>query len=109
MCGPPLSDLTGFRIVTASYERTARIWDATTGTEIAALVTVSGDNTAGIGNAARAKETAVLRGHEGSVFSAAFSPDGSRTVTMSNDDTARIWDATTGREIAVQDVGPAPQ
>jgi WD40 repeat protein len=51
----------------------------------------------------------VLRGHEGSVFSAAFSPDGSRIVTASDDDTARIWDAATGKEIAVQAVGPHPR
>ena len=36
---------------------------------------------------------AVLRGHEGRVNSAAFSPDGSRIVTASGDNTARIWDA----------------
>src|SRR5262249_61460976 len=39
----------GSRIVTASWDRTARIWDAASG-----------------------KEIAVLRGHEGSVQSAAF-------------------------------------
>ena len=60
----------GTRIVTASWDKTARIWDAAT-----------------------AKEIAVLRGHENSVNSAAFSPDGSRIVTASWDETARIWDA----------------
>ena len=60
----------GSRIVTASEDKTARIWDAAT-----------------------AKEIAVLRGHESSVTSAAFSPDGSRIVTASEDKTARIWDA----------------
>jgi WD40 repeat protein len=59
----------GLRIVTASYDRTARIWDA-----------------------ASAKEIAVLRGHASDLRSAAFSPDGSRIVTASGDRTARIWD-----------------
>jgi WD40 repeat protein len=59
----------GSRIVTASDDNTARIWDAATATEIA-----------------------VLRGHKGWVKSAAFSPDGSRVVTASRDRTARIWD-----------------
>jgi dipeptidyl aminopeptidase/acylaminoacyl peptidase len=68
----------GSRIVTASYDSTARIWDA-----------------------ASAKEIAVLRGHENAVTSAAFSPDGSRIVTASWDRTARIWDAASAREIAV--------
>ena len=64
----------GSRIVTASRDNTARIWDAKT-----------------------AKEIAVLRGHEGQVTSAAFSPDGSRIVTASDDKTARIWDAKTAQ------------
>src|ERR1022692_423535 len=45
----------GRRIVTASNDNTARVWDAQTGAELA-----------------------VLKGHEGSVHSAAFSPDGRR-------------------------------
>jgi len=56
---------------TASEDKTARIWDAATG-----------------------KEIKVLRGHDGYVFSAGFSPDGVRIVTASSQDhTARIWDA----------------
>jgi WD40 repeat protein len=69
----------GSRIVTASANKTARIWDAATG-----------------------KEITVLHGHEANVNSAAFSPDGARIVTASHDKTARIWDAPTGTEIAVQ-------
>jgi WD40 repeat protein len=65
----------GSRIVTASVDRTARIWDAAT-----------------------AKEIAVLRGHDASVSSAAFNPDGKRIVTASSDRTARIWDAATAKE-----------
>ena len=60
----------GTRIVTASRDKTARVWDAAT-----------------------AKEIAVLRGHEYRVWSAAFSPDGTRIVTASGDNTARVWDA----------------
>ena len=68
----------GSRIVTASSDNTARLWDAAGGVEIA-----------------------VLRGHEDPVRHAAFSPDGSRIVTASWDYTARLWDATSGKEIAV--------
>ena len=60
----------GSRIVTASQDGTARIWDAASG-----------------------KEMAILRGHDSVVCSAAFSPNGSRIVTASADHTARIWDA----------------
>jgi WD40 repeat protein len=60
----------GPRVVTASGDRTARIWDAASG-----------------------KEIAVLRGHDKEVVSAAFSPEGLRIITGSDDHTARIWDA----------------
>jgi WD40 repeat protein len=66
----------GARIVTASKDRTARLWDVTTGKEI----------------------FPPLR-HDVVVTSAAFSADGGRIVTASGDGTARIWDAITGREI----------
>jgi WD40 repeat protein len=38
------------------------------------------------------KEIVALRGHNGVVWSATFSPDGSRVITASGDKTARIWD-----------------
>ena len=60
----------GKRIVTASEDKTARIWDAATGKPI-------GD----------CSEAMRMR-----VSSAAFSPDGKRIVTASDDKTARIWD-----------------
>ena len=110
----------GSRIVTASEDNTARIWDAATGKEITVLrghedavssaafspdgsriVTASWDKTARIWDAATGKEITVLRGHANFVYSAAFSPDGTRIVTASADKTARIWDAATGKEIAV--------
>jgi WD40 repeat protein len=68
----------GTKVVTASVDQTARVWDAATGAEIA-----------------------VLKGHEGNVISAAFSPDGTKVVTASVDQTARMWDAATGAEVAV--------
>ena len=102
----------GSRIVTASSDKTARVWDAATAKEITVLrghyqgvrsaafsadgsriVTASADRTARVWDAATAKEIAVLSGHENWVISASFSPDGSRIVTASLDNTARVWDA----------------
>ena len=42
-----------------------------------------------------------LGGHERSIASVAFSPDGMRIVTGSADKTARVWDAATGKQLMV--------
>jgi WD40 repeat protein len=110
----------GKRLVTASNDTTARLWDAESGKEIAVLkghtstvlsavfspdgkrvVTASWDKTARLWDAASGKAIAELRGHTDAVLSAAFSPDGKRVVTASNDNTARLWAAVSGTEIAV--------
>ena len=110
----------GTHIVTASRDKTVRIWDSATAEEVAVLrghtnvvysaayspdgtriVTASGDQTARVWDAATAMEIIVLRGHYRRVLSAAFSPDGAHIVTASRDGTARVWDAATAKEIAV--------
>src|SRR5271170_6612639 len=108
------SRLDGTRVVTASADKTARLWDTATGAPIAILrghegevssaafsldgarvVTASADNTARLWDAATGTAIAILRGHEGGVASAAFSPDGTRIVTAARDMTARLWDVGT--------------
>ena len=66
-----LSD--GSRIVSGSYDKTVRVWDAMSGEELKSLA-----------------------GHTGPVPSVAFSPDGSRIVSGSLDKTVRVWDAKGG-------------
>ena len=65
------------RIITASEDTTARVWDAESG-----------------------KPLASLQGHTAAVGSAAFSPDGKRIITASEDTTARVWDADSGKTLA---------
>jgi WD40 repeat protein len=45
-------------------------------------------------------QLAILSGHGGIVYSAAYSPDGARIATASDDKTLRIWDARTGLALA---------
>ena len=73
----------GQRVVTASDDGTARVWQAESGEAIA-----------------------VLAGPESFVTSAAFSPDGQRVVTASDDGTARVWDLQ-GRQLAIYEGSPA--
>jgi len=110
----------GKRVVTASQDKTARIWDAQSGAVIAVLrghnglifkasfspdghrvVTASYDKTARVWDVQSGAVIAVLGGHKDWVVSAAFSPDGHRVVTASKDSTARVWDAQSGALIAV--------
>src|SRR5262249_30878780 len=63
----------GRLVVTASWDNTARVWEATTGRPV----------------------TPLLR-HGNWVEDASFSPDGRLVVTASGDGTARVWDARTG-------------
>ena len=107
----------GRRLVTASLDGTARIWDAETGRPLMQLtghtarvnfaayspdgkyvVTASHDKSARIWDAS-GRQIMEFVGHTERLWSAAFSPDGSRIVTASYDKTARIWDAATGRQI----------
>ena len=108
----------GRRIVTASFDHTARIWDAASGLLLAALdghsaglrgvafspdgsriVTASYDHTSRVWDAASGRQLVVFNGHGDRLRSAAFSPDGRRVVTTSYDKTARVWDADTGRQL----------
>ncbi len=108
----------GTRVVTASEDTTARVWDASSGKPLgepmrhAALVwsaafspdgtrvvTASRDDTARVWDASSGKPLGEPMRHEESVSSAAFSADGARVVTASEDKTARVWDAASGRPL----------
>ncbi len=108
----------GTRIVTASDDGTARVWDARTGQQVLLLsghtdrvlsavfsrdgrriVTASGDKTARVWEAGTGRQVVLLSGHTDRVLSAAFSPDATQIITASDDGTARVWDARTGRQV----------
>ncbi|MBV8106536.1 MAG: TIR domain-containing protein, partial [Hyphomicrobiales bacterium] len=108
----------GTRVVTASADRTARVWDLRgerpsfvaleghTGSVASAsfspdgtrVVTASLDKTARVWDWRGEQPTFVaLEGHQHAVVSASFSPDGTHVVTASLDNTARVWDLRGGR------------
>jgi WD40 repeat protein len=61
------------------------------------LVSASQDKTVRVWNVATAREVHTLRGHNDTVFAAAFGRDG-LLVSGSYDQTTRVWDARTGVE-----------
>jgi WD40 repeat protein len=108
----------GSRVVTASEDGTARLWDAKTGASLltlkghaksvlaasfssdgSRLVTASEDGTARLWDAKTGASLFNLEGHTSLVHAASFSPDSSRVVTASYDGTARLWDAKTGASL----------
>lgn len=108
----------GSRVVTASRDKTAQLWDTNTGKALGEpmlhegvvytaafsadgdrVLTASSDKTAQLWDARTGKALGETMGHEGSVYMAAFSGDGSRVLTASSDYTARLWNAHTGKPL----------
>ena len=109
----------GSKVVTASNDHTAIIWNVSSGQELTKLiahsdrvntakfspddskvVTASDDHTAIIWDTATGMVLAKLKGHINAVYNAEFYVDGSKVVTASDDNTAIIWDVATGKELA---------
>jgi len=109
----------GQTILTGSFDKTARIWDAATGNELRRfeghadwvssvafspdgryVLTGSYDNTARLWDADSGKQVRAFHGHLDQVTSAVFSPDGRYVLTGSLDGTARLWESKTGKEVA---------
>jgi WD40 repeat protein len=109
----------GERILTASGDGTARIWDSSTSDVLLELrghtkqintatfspdgkyvVTASDDNSARIWDVSKCSPDCSyveLAGHTQRVGFAGFSPDSMRVATASDDGTACVWDAVTGQ------------
>jgi WD40 repeat protein len=108
----------GQRIVTASVDKTARVWEAESAKPVGELmrhagevtaasfspdgrriVTASVDKTARVWETESGKPVGEPMRHEKRVTAASFSPDGRRIVTASYDKTARVWDAESGKPV----------
>jgi WD40 repeat protein len=109
----------GTQVLTASYDRTARLSDRSSGAEIARfsghdhlvssavfspdgtqVLTASHDKVARLFDRASGAEIARISGHDEAVTSAVFSPAGTQVLTASYDRTAKLFDRASGAEIA---------
>jgi len=104
------------RILTASADNTARIWDIKTGKKLQCfmhdnwvisacfnkdetrILTASADNTTRVWDIKTEKELQRFI-HDERVYSACFNKDETYILTASTDKTARIWDIKTGKEL----------
>lgn len=114
----------GKYVVTASADRTARVWELQSGSRKSILqghnghvfcasfspnskriVTASGDNSARIWQASSGNQIRALNGHTQQVLAACFSPDGQLVATGSEDGTVKIWQAANGKEVRTISIG----
>jgi WD40 repeat protein len=112
----------GHYAVTASADKTAKLWDASTvelvhtfvghsdEVRYAAfspngqfIVTASADKTARLWDTSSGELIHTLEGHSQEVNYAAFSPDGRHLVTASDDDTVLKWDVESGKLVQCLD------
>ena len=107
----------GLMIVTASYDGTARIWDAKTLSAIASLpqsqwvydaafspdnrriVTASSDHTIQLWSVGPHPQLLARMEHNGTVRRARFSPDGRWIVSAGWDHTVRFWNGHNGQPV----------
>lgn len=66
----------GKRLVSGSYDKSVKLWDATTG-----------------------RESLTLVGHTAQVMTVAISADGKQVASGGYDKQAKVWDATSGKEV----------
>lgn len=88
-----------WKVVLALRGHTDTVYSASFSLDGSRMVTASGDQTAIIWDAKSGMKLRPLNGHTNIVWSASFSPDGAQVVTASSDCTAIIWDANTGEKI----------
>jgi WD40 repeat protein/predicted Ser/Thr protein kinase len=102
----------GERIVTGGENIT--IWDTVTGNEVlnineagrcvsfspnAKRIISADGNDINIWDASSGKKLKTLSGHDDTIWSMSYSPDGTRIVSGGNDKTVRVWNAVTGAGI----------
>jgi WD40 repeat protein len=109
----------GQRVVSASWDRTLKVWDLASGRIIATLeghnrtvtavavtpdghraVSASWDKTLKVWDITSGRAVATLEGHADLVSAVALTPDGRHAVSASLDKTLKVWDLGSGRALA---------
>jgi WD40 repeat protein len=105
----------GAMIVSASNDKTLKVWDGRSGAELftlsghadwvndcavsadgAIIVSASGDGTLKVWDGRNGVERLTLSGHADWVNGCVVSAEGSMIVSASHDQTLKVWDALTG-------------
>ncbi|MEK7468024.1 MAG: protein kinase [Planctomycetota bacterium] len=109
------------RLATCGNDYLVRLWDLSTGTEIAhsdahdgpvagvafspdgrRLLSWSGDGTARLWDGETLRPVVTLEGHTRGIGGAKYSADGAVVLTWSGDGTARLWSLSSGTSLAFQ-------
>lgn len=109
----------GCYAVSASKDKTLKVWDLTMGIAVHTLkghtdyvnavaitpdgryaVSGSNDNTLKVWDLTTGTAVHTIEGHTGGVTAVALTPDGRYAVSASKDHTLKVWDLTTGRSVA---------
>jgi WD40 repeat protein len=122
--------LDGALLVSGGLDNTVRIWDVTTGNEMATFAQTAGvmdiafspdqsmlavaltDGTVALWSVATQSQIGTLTGHFGRVDGVAYSPDGTVIATIGAEDgSLRLWDSATAQPLAsfqVGEIAPVP-
>jgi len=109
----------GRRVISASHDRTLKVWDLDCGRALATLeghtsrvtacvltpdgqrvVSASRDRTLKVWDLVSERVLATLEGHADWVWACAVTADGRRVVSASRDRTLKVWDLESGRVLA---------
>lgn len=106
------------QIVSASWDQTAQVWNASDGRHLFTytrhsatvyavawspdgkrIASCSGDWTVQVWNASDGSDVLIYRGHSFFVHRVAWSPDGKQIASCSYDKTVQVWNASDGRGV----------